>query len=109
GGVVSTTVIDCEQAAVLPQLSTALQARVIVCVLPQAGTPVSLKVTVGAPGQLSVAVAMPVAAGLVSPPHGTVLAAGQVRVGCVVSTTFTVFEHELVSPSMVLTTVRLSV
>src|SRR2546426_4381573 len=42
GGVVSTTEIDCEHAAALPQLSTALQARVIVCVLPQPGTLVSL-------------------------------------------------------------------
>src|SRR5881397_1239752 len=44
GAVVSTTVIACEHVATLPQPSTALQARVIVCVLLQPGTLVSLKV-----------------------------------------------------------------
>ena len=64
----------------------AVHVRVIVSVLPQPGTLASLYVIATAP-QLSVPVAEPVAAGLVSPVHSTVAAAGQVMVGAVVSTT----------------------
>src|SRR5207247_2096488 len=86
GGVVSTTVIVCWQVLLLPHASVAVKVRVIVSVLPQPGTLVSLNVTVVAP-QVSEAVAVPVAAGLVSPVHSTVAFAGQVIVGGVVSTT----------------------
>src|SRR5690349_20103299 len=52
---------------------------------PQPGGNVSLCVTPASP-HMSLAVAVPVAVGLVSPVHSTVLSSGQVIVGGVVST-----------------------
>src|SRR5439155_1573109 len=68
----------------LPQSSVAFQVRVIVPVLPQAEVNESSWLIVTAP-QVSLPVALPVAAGLVSPVHSTDLSDGQVIEGFVVS------------------------
>jgi hypothetical protein len=86
GAVVSTTVMTWSPLVLLPQSSVAVQVRVMVFVLPQAATSLSLDVIVTLP-QASLPVALPVAAGLVSPVHSTVASAGTVKLGAVVSTT----------------------
>ncbi len=66
GAVVSTTVMVWTHMLELPQASVAVQVRVIVLSCGQApGAVTSDDVTAGAGSQLSVAVAEPVAAGLV--------------------------------------------
>jgi len=69
----------------LPQASVAVHVRVITPVLPQAGAKESLEVIVTLP-HVSLPVAVPVDAGLVSPPHSTVASPGQDMLGFVVST-----------------------
>src|SRR5437879_2677168 len=94
GGVVSTTVMVWTQLVELRQASVAVQVRVIVFLIwstaqlaPGVSTSELLMAMALGPLQLSVAVAMPVAAGLVSPGHSTVVLVGQVIMGRVVSTT----------------------
>jgi hypothetical protein len=70
----------------LPQESVAVQVRVTDSELPQPSKDTSTWVTVALP-DASVAVALPVAAGLVSPLHSIVTSAGRVRTGAVVSCT----------------------
>ena len=84
GGVVSTIVMIWVQLVVNPQLSVAVQVRVMVPVLPQAGSKLSLKVMF-TPPQLSDPVAIPVASGEVDIPHSTVASGGHTMVGGVVS------------------------
>jgi len=90
GSTVSMTVTVCTAFAVLPQLSVAVQVRMIT------GSPVQLpaatlseKVTAGAP-QLSVPLAVPVLAGAVDAPHCTVTSAGALTLGAAESVTVTV-------------------
>jgi hypothetical protein len=83
---VSTTVIVWSALALLPQSSVTVQVRVIVSVLPQPATLLSDDVIVTLP-QESLPLAVPVPAGLVSPPHSTVASAGALMLGAVVSTT----------------------
>ena len=66
-------------------------------VLPQAAANVSVWLMVVLP-HVSLAVASPVAAGVVSLPHWTVVLAGQVIVGGVVSTVVMVWVQVLVLP-----------
>ena len=70
----------------LPAASVAVHVRVIVTVPPHPGTTSSSYVIVGVE-QLSVAVAVPVAAGLVSAGHSRTTSGGQVMSGGVSSTT----------------------
>src|SRR5512145_2654038 len=85
----------CVQVDMLPQASVAVQIRVNE---PQVGNVGgSLNVTVAVP-QLSVAVAKPVAFGLVSPPHDTNALAGQMITGAVVSLTVMTCVQEAVLP-----------
>ena len=87
GGVVSTKVMCWTQVAMFPQESAAFQVRLMpVWPVQLAGVEASVKVIVGLPPQLSVALAEPVAAGVVAPPHWTMVSAGQVITGGVVST-----------------------
>src|SRR5262245_13646673 len=86
GGVMSRTVSVWTQLALLPQRSVAVQVRAMTTVLPQLVVMTSLKVTVAAP-QRSVAVAMPLAAVLVSAGQSKVRLVGQVMVGAVMSRT----------------------
>src|SRR6202163_2553282 len=92
GFVVSMIVIVWTHVSKLPQSSVAFQVRVIVPVLPQAEVKLSSWLIV-TPPQVSDPVALPVAAGLVSPVHSTVLSAGQVIEGFVVSMIVTVWTH----------------
>ena len=88
GAWVSVTVIVCVQVLELPQLSVAVQVRVMTWLpaqLPAAVT--SLCVTLATPLQSSTAVAVPVSAGTVEAVQSTVLLAGQVIVGGCVSVT----------------------
>ena len=63
----------------------AVQVLVITSVKPQPTTDVSAKVIIGVGSISSIAVAVPVPAGVVSPPHSTVTSVGQVITGGVVS------------------------
>src|SRR5262245_41038830 len=76
----------CTHVEKLPDGSVAFQVRVMVTVPPQPATVTSLWVIAGVE-QLSVAVAVPVAAGLVSAGHSSVASGGQLIAGGVVSTT----------------------
>jgi hypothetical protein len=98
GGVVSTTVMVCVQVAMLPHASVAFQVRVIVCAFPQPEAAESLKVTVGVRPQLSVAVAIPVADGLVLAGHCSVALVGHVITGGVVSATLTILVQGITGP-----------
>ena len=92
GTVESTTVMAWVQVLLLPQASVAVQTREIAA--PDAQSPafeIFVKVTDGSGSQLSVAVAVPVSVGSVTPSHSTVASAGQVISGGVVSTTVTVW------------------
>jgi hypothetical protein len=97
GGVVSTTVIVCTQLEALPQASVAVQVRIITLDAPHPGVTASVKPTPRVL-QLSVAVAVPVAAGRVLPPHSTIAFRGHVITGAVVSTTLTVLLQVIVVP-----------
>src|SRR5690242_14433904 len=97
GGVVSTVVIVCVHVLVLPHSSVATHTRVILPILPHAPTKLSVWLTVVVP-HVSLAVAVPVAAGVVSPVHWTVLFVGHVMVGGVVSTVVIVCVQVLVLP-----------
>ena len=88
GACVSVTVIVCVQVLELPQLSVAVQVRVMTWLpaqLPAAVT--SLWVITGVPPQLSVAVAVPVLLGLVEAVQSMLVLAGQLIEGAVVSLT----------------------
>src|SRR5438093_48088 len=67
----------------LPQASVALQWRVIAFVLPQRATNLCVDVIATLP-HVSIPVAVPVAAGVVSPVHSTVALGGTLRLGLVV-------------------------
>jgi len=86
GGVLSSTKMVCTQLLELPQSSAATQVRVIVrsCGHDPA-TVTSLNVNVAVASQLSVAVGLPVLAGNVLAVHCTVVFAGQVITGGVLS------------------------
>src|SRR5204863_518587 len=86
GAVVSTMVMVCLQVAKLPQSSVAFQVRVMTPVLPQPGAKASVWLMATLP-QASLPVAVPVALGSVEAVHSTVVLAGQVIDGLVVSTT----------------------
>lgn len=85
GGLVSTTVIVCVQEEAFPHSSVAVQVLVMVSVFPHPAAELSENVIPAVP-QPSDPVAVPVEAGEVSPPHSTVVLAGQVIVGGVEST-----------------------
>src|SRR5437870_2587837 len=98
GAVVSFTVIVCVQLELLPDASVAFHVRVIVLACGQLpAVVVSLKVT-STPGQLSLAVAVPVAVGLVDWSHSIVLFGGQAICGFSSSLTVTVKPHAAVLP-----------
>src|SRR5439155_25109181 len=97
GAVISTTGMVWSQVLLLPQASVAFQCRVMVFVLPQPVTSVSVWLMAALP-QVSLPVAEPWAAALVSPVHSTVLLAGQLMVGAVVSTTVMVWSQVLLLP-----------
>src|SRR5712692_1235161 len=98
GAVVSTKMIVWSHIAVLPQLSVAVQVRLM------PGLPVQLAVIgaslwsmVTTPPQLSpLEVAMPVLLGSVESPHCSSLFAGQLIAGAVVSTKMIVCSHSTV-------------
>jgi len=91
GGVISCIVIVCRQVDTLPQASVAVQVRAIVLLPGQLPTALeSLKVIIGAGSQLSVAVAVPLAAGVTGSWQLMVTFAGQVMTGGVISCTVTV-------------------
>ena len=110
GAVVSTTLMIWSQVVLLPQLSTAVQVRVITSSCGHVpSTELSLKLIAGSSSQLSVAVALPVSAGLVlcsagtravmqlmsvldstSCVHCTVISSGQVIAGALVSMIVTI-------------------
>jgi hypothetical protein len=76
----------CTQVEALPQLSVAFQVRVITCPPAQVpGVSTSVKVMTGAGSQLSVAVALPLAAGVTGSWQLIVTSAGQVMTGGVLS------------------------
>jgi hypothetical protein len=87
GGVASTTVMVCSHVLALPQLSVAVQIRVMTKLpaQPPACTE-SLKVMLATPLQASIAVALPVATGSVEASQATVTLVGHVITGGVVST-----------------------
>jgi hypothetical protein len=88
GATMSRVVISCWQSALLPQVSVAVQVRVIVLVSGQLlDVMLSAKLMTGALSQLSVAVALPVAAGALEASHSIVTLAGQVMAGALLSTT----------------------
>jgi hypothetical protein len=88
GPVVSVTVIVCAQLEELPQLSVAVQVRVITKLPAQApGAVESLKPMLATPLQSSVAMAEPVLEGSVEAVQSMVTFIGQPRVGPVVSVT----------------------
>src|SRR5574341_365552 len=87
GGVVSTTVIVWSRVISWPHWSTAFQVRTMVLVLPQPAVSTSLELTLTEP-QVSLAVALPLAATLVSAGHSSVWFSGKlVQAGSVLSTT----------------------
>src|SRR5712692_1464280 len=102
GAVVSTKMIVWSHIAVLPQLSVAVQVRLM------PGLPVQLAVIgaslwsmVTTPPQLSpLEVAMPVLLGSVESPHCTPVFAGQLIAGAVVSTKMIVWSHIAVLPQL---------
>jgi hypothetical protein len=88
GGVVSVTVIVCVQLEELPQLSVAVQVRVITeSPAHMPGAIESLWPMLATPLQSSVAEAEPVLLGSVESPHSTRKFAGQPMLGPVVSVT----------------------
>ena len=96
GAAVSAIVIFCAQLLLWPAQSVAVQVRVMIL----GHTPVtaSLWLIVGWGSQLSVAVALPVALGSVEALQSTVVSAGQVILGAVVSTTLMVCAQLAVMP-----------
>src|SRR5258705_1223508 len=82
----------CTQVSKLPQSSVAFEVRVMTPVLPQPGAKASVWLMATLP-QVSLPVAEPWAAGVVSPVHSTVVLAGQVIDGLVVSTTVMVWSQ----------------
>ena len=101
GGVVSTTSIRCTALAGFPRPSVAVHVRRMVRVLPQPGVIPSAWDTTAGPHS-SLAVATPVAAGAVEPPHSTTALGGICREGGIVSVTVTVKlqDAELPAPSV---------
>jgi hypothetical protein len=93
---VSAIVIFCAQLLLWPAQSVAVQVRVMIL----GHTPVtaSLWLIAGWGSQLSVAVALPVALGSVEALQSTVVSAGQVILGAVVSTTLMVCTQLAVRP-----------
>src|SRR4029079_10761252 len=89
GGVVSTVVMIWAHVAVLPLASIAVQVRVMIGPAQVAPVVASENVTVTAPPHGSVAVAVPVTAGVVGVLQGTLASGGQVMVGGPLSTTVT--------------------
>jgi hypothetical protein len=85
GGVVSRNVMVCVHVRMFPAQSVAFQVRLIRRTFGQLRVVrLSVKVIAGEGSQLSVALGVPVAAGVVSP-HSTVRSGGQVMVGRVLS------------------------
>ncbi len=106
GPVVSATVIVWKPLLVLPQASVAVHVRVMVPVpLQPASAPASEDVTIGVVPESSVAVARPVAAGLVGSPHGTVASGGMLNTGGVESTTTVVVALAVQAAALVTVTV----
>jgi hypothetical protein len=99
GGGVS--VMICTQLAWL-QPSFAVHVRVMVSAISGHGPPLStsLNVTVGEGLQLSVAVAVPVVAGVVGVPHGPVKSGGHVITGGVMSLIVKTWVHVLELPQV---------
>src|SRR6185436_5701425 len=88
GACVSVTVIVCGQLVELPQLSVAVQVRVMTWLPAQLpGALTSLCVIEATPLQSSVAVAVPVLLGSVEAAQSIVVLAGQTMVGACVSVT----------------------
>src|SRR6266516_3091359 len=82
GAVVSTTLMVCAQLAVLPQVSVAVQVRVMTIAFGQLpGTELSLYPAVRSRLVEEVAVARPVTVGFVEELHSTVTVGGQWMVG----------------------------
>ncbi len=98
GAAVSAIVIFCAQLLLWPAQSVAVQVRVMIL----GHTPVtaSLWLIVGWGSQLSVAVALPVALGSVEALQSTVVSAGQLIFGAVVSTTLMVCAQLAVMPQV---------
>ncbi len=85
GAVVSTTVIICDSEIVLPHSSVIVHVLVMVWVLPHEPSLItSSNVTCTEP-HMSSPVAVPVANGSVDSEHSTVVSAGMVMVGGVLS------------------------
>ena len=100
GKAAGLTVIVCTQVDALPQLSVAVQVRVITELTAQLPAAVaSAKVMTGTALQLSVAVAVPSVAGVIGSSQLTVTLAGQVMTGAVMSSTFIVCPHVALFPA----------
>src|SRR5438552_12648069 len=97
GAVVSTIVMVWAQVEKLPQSSVAVHVRVMTPVFPQPGAKASVWLMATLP-QASLPVAVPVALGSVEAVHSTVVLAGQVIDGLVVSTTVMVCTTLVVLP-----------
>src|SRR5512133_1603649 len=100
GAVTSTTVIVCTQVLALPQLSVAVQFRVMTTEQGSVLLVASAYVITGVASQLSVAVAVPVFAGNVDSSQLMVTANGPVITGAVTSTTVIVCTQVLALPQM---------
>src|SRR5512133_241873 len=100
GAVTSTTVIVCTQVLALPQLSVAVQVRVMTTEQGSVLFVASAYVITGVASQLSVAVAVPVFAGNVDSSQLMVTANGQVITGAVTSTTVIVCTQVLALPQL---------
>src|SRR6056297_2208935 len=110
GAVVSVIVMIWSHVDVLPQASVAVHVLVKVFTHPSPDKPPSANVTVASP-QSSVAVAMPVAEGLLSAVQSTVASAGQVITGAVLSIRFRLVEtgSDVLPQSSAATNVQISV
>jgi hypothetical protein len=111
GAVLSCTEMSCVQLELFPQSSVAVQVRVMVNSCGQVPpATLSEKVTAGAGSQLSLAVAVPVTAGLVPLPQSTLMGAGQLITGAVLSCTeMSCVQLELFPQSSVAVQVRVMV
>src|SRR5439155_17352026 len=99
GAVMSCTVMVCTHSLKLPQSSVAFQLRLRTWVPGQeAGSSAPVLVMAGALSQASVAVALPLAATLVSAGQFKSLSVGQVITGAVMSCTVMVCTHSLKLP-----------
>src|SRR5512137_2456092 len=100
GAVTSTTVMVWLQVLALPQLSVAVQVRVITTAHGFVLSLASAKVITGAGSQLSVAVAVPVLPGRIGSWQLMVMAGGHVITEAVTSATVTVWLHVLASTQL---------